>query len=598
MGAIAVHHTPTTDEPWDGPAAEAAMPDDDASVFHYCFAWVDSSAPAKEKGSYKFPHHKKKGGPANLDACRNGLARLSTAHIPHGDDAGVKAHLQAHLEDAKKATKSATGGHEVKERTAAVPTTIEDFEARTQADLEAAKTRRANAKTEIQVILAQANQESRAALTADEDARVSELFTERNNASTEIASLEAKMAGLTKIKAEEAETAKLMRQSESTGAPKPKYDEVVRVGREERTYHGGNDRKGAMFLRDVINRNFFGDHAATERLTRHMREEEVERSGYLTRSVGTGGFAGLVVPQYLTDMYAPAVAALRPFADVCNKHALPESGMTVNISRITTPSSVALQTAENGDQGADPIGVSNTDMDDTLLTENIQTAAGQQTISRQAAERGTGIEEVVMDDLFRRYATSLDATLLNQSTTGLAAVSSAVTYTDANPSGVEVWPKILAGAANTEANLLGFAQPDVVLMHSRRWYWLQSQLSNQWPLFGQPGITGVAGGENNASAYGRGARGVMPNGMTAVVDNNCVTNLGSGTNQDEIYVIASDECHLWEDPAAPVFLRCEQPAAASLGILMVLYGYFAYSFRRYTNSFSKITGTGMVSPTF
>lgn len=111
--ALPVHHTATTDEAWDGPAAVAAMPNDD-TVLEYCHAWEDSAAasvPHKsgdddadaQKASYKFPHHKTKGGPANLAACRNGLARLSSASIPSGDDAGVKAHLNAHLSDG--------GGH-------------------------------------------------------------------------------------------------------------------------------------------------------------------------------------------------------------------------------------------------------------------------------------------------------------------------------------------------------------------------------------------------------------------------------------------------------------------------------------------------------
>ena len=107
--ALPVHHTATTDEPWDGPAAVAAMPNDD-TVLKYCHAWEDADAasvPHREgdddaddqKANYKFPHHKTQGGPANLAACRNGLARLSSANIPAGDDAGVKAHLQAHLGD-------------------------------------------------------------------------------------------------------------------------------------------------------------------------------------------------------------------------------------------------------------------------------------------------------------------------------------------------------------------------------------------------------------------------------------------------------------------------------------------------------------------
>jgi ATP-dependent protease ClpP protease subunit len=110
--ALPVHHTATEDSPWDGPAAVAAMPNDD-TVLKYCHAWEDSEAAATpheegdddaddQKGNYKFPHHKTKGGPANLAACRNGLGRLPGAHIPDGDRAGVKAHLQAHLDDGGK----------------------------------------------------------------------------------------------------------------------------------------------------------------------------------------------------------------------------------------------------------------------------------------------------------------------------------------------------------------------------------------------------------------------------------------------------------------------------------------------------------------
>jgi ATP-dependent protease ClpP protease subunit len=109
--AMAIHHTATVDEPWDGPAAVAAMPNDD-EVLRYCHAWVSDEAwdmdhksgdddADDKKVNYKFPHHKTNGGPANLNACRNGLARLENSKIPESDKAGVRAHLQAHLDDAK-----------------------------------------------------------------------------------------------------------------------------------------------------------------------------------------------------------------------------------------------------------------------------------------------------------------------------------------------------------------------------------------------------------------------------------------------------------------------------------------------------------------
>lgn len=100
--AMAVHHTSTVDKPWDGGAAKKGMPNK-ANVLQYCYAWentADSSEGAEDKKkNYKFPHHMTNGGPANLSACRNGLARLAGSNIPDADKAGVEAHLRAHLKD-------------------------------------------------------------------------------------------------------------------------------------------------------------------------------------------------------------------------------------------------------------------------------------------------------------------------------------------------------------------------------------------------------------------------------------------------------------------------------------------------------------------
>lgn len=108
--ALPVHHTATVDTAWDGPAAVKAMPNDD-TVLEYCHAWQSdeaASVPHREgdddaddvKGNYKFPHHERKGGAANVRACSNGLGRLAGADIPESDRAGVEAHLRAHLKDA------------------------------------------------------------------------------------------------------------------------------------------------------------------------------------------------------------------------------------------------------------------------------------------------------------------------------------------------------------------------------------------------------------------------------------------------------------------------------------------------------------------
>jgi signal peptide peptidase SppA len=104
---IGVHHTATVDTPWDGPAAEAALPNDAGeAVFRREYAWQDAEGDADTKAAYKFPHHEVsdgKPGAANLGGCRNGLSRLSGASVPDGDRAGIRGHLEAHLADAPSA---------------------------------------------------------------------------------------------------------------------------------------------------------------------------------------------------------------------------------------------------------------------------------------------------------------------------------------------------------------------------------------------------------------------------------------------------------------------------------------------------------------
>jgi hypothetical protein len=473
-----------------------------------------------------------------------------------------------------------------------MPGTIDDLIASIEVELEAANKRRKKCGAEVQLILDKAQQDGRSALSAEEDTRVAELFAARDQAAADITGIESKLANVNKLKAEEMERVEKQREVKQTEVRKPSYDQVARVGREERTYRPDTDARGKGFLMDVSRQFLYQDVEAQHRLSQHMREERVERAEYMQRAVGTGAFAGLTVPQYLTDMYAPATAAMRPFADACNGHPLPEAGMSVNISRITTATSAALQASENS-------AVSETDMDDTLLTVPVQTAAGQQTVSRQAIDRGTGIEDVTMQDLFNRVATVLDSTLINQATTGLSAIAQATAYTDASPTGAELYPKILGAAAGVEGALLGMGRPTHAVMHSRRWYWLSGQMSSTWPMVNWTNLPVQAAGTANAnSSYGSGPRGVLPCGLEVIVDNNIPTNLGAGTNEDELYAVPASECHLWEDPAAPLFIRAEQAKAASMGVLLVAYSYFAYTFGRYANGMQKVGGTGMVTPSF
>lgn len=421
-------------------------------------------------------------------------------------------------------------------------------------------------------------------LNDDESTRFAGIVAELRTIDAELAPITERIAAL---ETEETQRRAVADQFRALGVETGVGGAMVRT--EARTYHKGNDPKGKHFLRDLGLRHL-GDFDAAQRLARHMQEERVERGLIEDRAAGTGAFAGLVVPQYLVDLVAPNAAAGRPFADICNSHDLPDSGMTVNISRITTATSAAAQT-ENA-------AVSETNIDDTLLTESVFTVAGQQTLSRQAIDRGTGTEDVTINDLVRRYHTALDSKLINDATTGLTNVAQSVAYTDASPTAAELYPKILNAQSNLETVMLDQGVGDIyAVMHSRRWAWMQSQVGTSWPFIGQPGYPSQVGGTNYSTGYGQGVRGILPSGIKVVIDNNISTALGAGT-EDEIYIVNAAECHLWEDPSAPLMIRTDATAAASLGVLMVVYGYAAYSFRRYTNGHQKIAGTGLIAPSF
>jgi HK97 family phage prohead protease len=108
MGAIGVHHTPTSTGGWDGPANEARLKlDQDAAYYKKAYAWQDPDGDPALKGTYKFIHHEVSGdgtpGAANLRGCSTGIGVLNGGRggttIPDTDRPGVWRHLAAHLRD-------------------------------------------------------------------------------------------------------------------------------------------------------------------------------------------------------------------------------------------------------------------------------------------------------------------------------------------------------------------------------------------------------------------------------------------------------------------------------------------------------------------
>lgn len=402
----------------------------------------------------------------------------------------------------------------------------------------------------------------------------------------EIKAVEARIAGLAEIEARFAEAAEVRKADAS----------IVSVKREERTYRPDGE---VSFFADAF-RAQHGDFSAAERIARHSREEAVER-----RASDTSNFTGLVVPQYLTALYAPLARAGQPTVNVANKSVpLPKEGMTINVSRITTGSSVAVQATQNS-------AVSSTDMDDTLLTLPVVTLAGQQDVSRQLLERGTpGMDQLVFADLVAAHAVAKDAQVLfgtgsNGQALGILATTgiNAVTYTASSPTVVGMYSKLADAIQQINSNR--YLPADTIIMHPRRWaYFLAAVDKNDRPLVvpsaGSQAFN--AEGSGDAAKYGQVVGQIQ--GVNVVTDANIPTTWSGGTTntsgtEDVIIVARSADLHVFEEgDGMPRELRFEQTTGGSLTVKLVAYSYFAATAGRYPTAFSVVRGTGLVAPTF
>jgi HK97 family phage major capsid protein len=389
----------------------------------------------------------------------------------------------------------------------------------------------------------------------------------------EVRSLDEQIKTHSELEKRSAEAAELRKEK--------KFDQAVApavVKSEARTY---SPQAEVSFIADAYSAQFNNDFAAKDRLARHMNEEKIER-----RDVTSANFAGLVVPQFLTDLAAPFARAGRVTADLARKHELPASGLTISISKVTTGSAVASQS-----EGA---AVQETNMDDTKLDISVNTFAGQQNVSRQALERGTGIDSLVMADLVSAYNTTLNTAVVGEL---FSSAGQSVTYTDASPTVAELYPKLVDAVQKVQTTF--FAGPNVIIMHPRRLAFILAALDSTNRPLAVPTVNGPmnAFASGGAPVYGNSGYSIL--GLPVFTDATVATNKGTGTDQDTIYIGNSQELHLWEQGSGvPMMLRFEQPKGAELDVTMIVYGYSAFTANRYPNAWAQINGTGLVAPTF
>ena len=358
----------------------------------------------------------------------------------------------------------------------------------------------------------------------------------------------------------------------------------ARVISEEPTYHARSEND---FLRDAMAAEFGGSYEARERIARYQNEVRIEK-----RDSGSSNFAGLVIPQYLVDEFAPLRRAGRKTLDISNRMALPATGMTVNLGRLTTGITSYVQASEN-------TAPTESNPDDTLLTVNVNTVASMFDLSKQAAMRGIGVETQLLGDAVRSYQSKVDALALNGSGSsgehrGILNTSgiNSVTYTDGTPTYLEFWPKLIDAIQAIASNYYGGA--NAIVMHPT----MAGALLKAVDGSNRPMIVPSSGGPMNAPGsydqIGYESRFSLA-GLPVVEDANMPTNLGTGTNETAIVIGDFSQAYLWEDQGGtPLYVRFEQPDG-NIAIRTVVYGFSAFTAGKYPTAFSAITGTGLIT---
>jgi HK97 family phage major capsid protein len=355
-----------------------------------------------------------------------------------------------------------------------------------------------------------------------------------------------------------------------------------------------NNPTHRSYLQDLIkySLNIDTDGTCRDRLFRHAQDvatnDEYVEFRDLSRVDGSGGYA--VPPAWLMSQYVELARPGRALANLVQRQPLPGGTDSINIPKLLTGTTVAVQTADNQP-------VSQTDLTDTFINAPVRTISGQQGLSIQLIDQSPiAFDDVVFRDLTAAHAAQTDlqvasGTGTNGQVLGILATPNigSVAASTVDIKGVY---SAIANAIQT-VHTTRFLPPEVVVMHPRRWGWLLSLLdANQRPLF-----LGQANSPYNAAGILTDVASQQvvgeTHGLPVVTDPNLPVTGGAGT-EDPILVLRASDIVLWEGGVRARVLP--ETKAANLTVLLQIYNYLAFSAARYPQSVVQITG--LTAPTW
>jgi HK97 family phage major capsid protein len=356
------------------------------------------------------------------------------------------------------------------------------------------------------------------------------------------------------------------------------------------------DDHSVSFFRDLamhqLNRSV-GNFSLAESRDRLARSQET-RAGDLTTVAGAGG--EFAPPLWQVENFAALARAGRVTADLVNHEVLPSGVSSVNLPKVSSGVTVAVQQTQNS-------ALSDTAMTTTSVSTGITTVGGKQIVSMQLLQQsGIPFDRVILQDLAKAYAVQVDTQVLygtnaNGQVRGLVGFATNNAFTTASPAPASVTNAnslyyVTQKAAAAIATTI-FEPADAIVMHPARWAWIAGSVDTA----GRPFV--VPNGQNfnplglDDGKVAQGAVGTFA-GLPVFTDPNISTTANSATNQDEIYVVRRDQLWLYESPVQQASFDATYADNAS--VLFRILGYIGFIPNRYTGSVQSIRGTGLIAP--
>jgi HK97 family phage major capsid protein len=342
---------------------------------------------------------------------------------------------------------------------------------------------------------------------------------------------------------------------------------------------------------------------ANERLQRHAQEMRViaeERNQRAWRSIRAGefetriepnrtdGYGGYFAPPlWMNELFATAVRPGRVLAGL-----IPHFDLPMGISSVNIP---IIGTGTRTQHVADLEGVPDQDITDTAGSSTVATITGEADVALQMLEQspaGAMIDFVLLKDMLEDYDRDLETQLLlgpgsaYQALLGVVNADTVVSYTDSSPTASKMWSYFGEMAAGIGDNRL--LPPEVYLMRTARWSWLQTQEDTAGRPFGVPTPFFLGADDQTPDPAG----GLIS--WPVFLDDAIPANLGTGQNQDLVICMRPTDLVLLEgQPQTNVY---REVLSGSLGVRVQFHNRVAAITNRYPSGIYCLEGTGMVVP--